>query len=62
VQWEGLRALSEPLMETSAGTPLVTPTNPKVSATPLSNRFAVTLDGICLCIREGAQYLAHRVL
>jgi branched-subunit amino acid aminotransferase/4-amino-4-deoxychorismate lyase len=26
----------------------VAPTNPKVSMTPSSNRFAVTLDGICV--------------
>jgi hypothetical protein len=38
-------------METYARVPLVAPTDPKVSATPSSNRFGFTLDAICVSHR-----------
>ena len=43
-----MRALSEALIETEARTPPVATTDTKVSTTPSSNRFAFTLDGICV--------------
>jgi hypothetical protein len=36
------------LTETAVQTPLVAPTDTKVSTTPSSNGFAFTLDGICV--------------
>jgi hypothetical protein len=41
-------ALSEALTASEVSTPLAASIDPKVSTTPSSNRFAFTLDGICV--------------
>jgi hypothetical protein len=43
-----IRAPSEALTQTEVATTLAAPPDPKVSATPSSSRFALTLDGICV--------------
>jgi hypothetical protein len=43
-----MRVAREALIETEVRTPLVALTDPKVSMTPSSNRFVLTLDGICV--------------
>jgi hypothetical protein len=59
---QGIRELSEALMEVEVRTPLVAPTDPKVSTTPSSNRFAITLDasdfGITANLSDGLKRFA----
>src|ERR1700730_10087355 len=47
--------LPESLMATSVCTPLVAPNDPKVSTTPSSNRFALTLEAVVDRIRGGVE-------